>query len=92
MNKTTQDLNNKENPKGDNSGNRNPRKNIRNHRWEHQPQNIGDGRKNIRCRRFHRKHEHHIQRKWKIQKDHNSKHPGNLGHNEKTKPMENRYR
>jgi hypothetical protein len=27
-----------------------------------------------------------------MQKDPNSKHPGNLGHNEKTKPKENRCR
>jgi hypothetical protein len=41
--------NNKENPKGDNSGDRNPRKEIRNKR-----QNTRDGRENLRCRRFHR--------------------------------------
>ena len=28
----------------------------------------------------------------KMQKDPNSKHPGNPGHNEKTKPMDNRSR
>jgi hypothetical protein len=28
----------------------------------------------------------------KSKKDPNSKHPGNSGHNEKTKPMNNRYR
>ena len=27
-----------------------------------------------------------------MQKDPNSKHPGNPGHNEKTKPKDNRYR
>ena len=32
------------------------------------------------------------QRKWKMQKDPNSKHPGNPGHNEKTKPIDNRSR
>jgi chromosome segregation ATPase len=32
------------------------------------------------------------QRKWEMQKDPNSKHPGNPGHNEKTKPMDNRSR
>jgi predicted nucleic acid-binding Zn-ribbon protein len=32
------------------------------------------------------------QRKYKMQKDPNSKHPGNPGHNEKTKPMDNRSR
>jgi hypothetical protein len=41
LNKTTQDLKMevetiKENPKGDNSGDRNPRKEIRSHRFEHQ--------------------------------------------------------
>jgi hypothetical protein len=40
LNKTIQDLkngsrNNKENTKGDNSGDRNPRKEIRNHRCEY---------------------------------------------------------
>ena len=38
------------------------------------------------------KHGHNNQRKCKMQKDPNSKHPGNPGHNEKTKPMDNRYR
>jgi hypothetical protein len=32
------------------------------------------------------------QRKCKMQKDPNSKHPGNSGYNEKTKPKDNRYR
>ena len=32
------------------------------------------------------------QRKCKMQKDPNSKHPGNPGHNEKTKPTDNRSR
>jgi hypothetical protein len=32
------------------------------------------------------------QRKCKTQKDPNSKHPGNPGHNEKTKPTDNRSR
>jgi hypothetical protein len=51
LNKTIQDLkmevekiNNKENPKGDNSRDRNPRKEIRNY--------IRDGRENLRCKRF----------------------------------------
>jgi DNA anti-recombination protein RmuC len=61
LNKTIQDLkngsrNNEENPKGDNSGYRNPRKEIRNHRSEHQQQNTKDGRENLRCRRFHKEH------------------------------------
>ena len=50
------------------------------------------GRENLRCRRFHREHRHNNQRKWKMQKDPNSKHPGYPGHNEKTKPMDNRSR
>jgi hypothetical protein len=45
-----------------------------------------DRRENLRYRRFHREHRHNNQRKWKMQKDQSSKHPGNLGHNEKTKP------
>jgi hypothetical protein len=49
--------NNKENPKGDNSGDRNPMKGIRNH----QQQNTRDGRENIWCRRFHREHRHNNQ-------------------------------
>jgi hypothetical protein len=41
---------------------------------------------------FHRKYGHNNQRKCKMEKDPNSKHPGNLGHNEKTKHKDNRYR
>ena len=63
---------------------------IRNHRCEHQKQNTRDGRENLRCRRFHRENAHNNQSKCKMQKDPNSKHPGNPGHNEKTKPTENR--
>jgi hypothetical protein len=47
---------------------------------------------NLRCRRLHREHWQNNQRKYKIQKDPNSKHPGNPGHNEKTKPTDNRSR
>ena len=36
--------------------------------------------------------ENNSQRKYKMQKYPNSKHPGNSGHNEKTKPKDNRYR
>ena len=74
----------------DNSGDRNPRKEIWKHRCEHQHQNTRDGRENFRCRRFHREHKHNTQRKCKTQKDLNSKHLGNPGHNEKTKPVDNR--
>ena len=65
-------------------------KKIRNHRCKHQQQNTRDGRENLRCRRFHRKDGYNNQRKYKMQKDPNSKHPGNPGHNEKTKPTDNR--
>jgi hypothetical protein len=78
--------------KGDNAGVENSRKEIRNHRCEHQQQNTRDGRENLRCRRFHRKHRDNNQRKCKMQKDPNSKHPGIPGHNEKMKPMVNRSR
>jgi hypothetical protein len=47
---------------------------------------------NFRCRRFHREHGYNNQRKCKTQKGPNPKHPGNPGYNEKTKPMDNRYR
>jgi hypothetical protein len=47
---------------------------------------------NHRCRIYHRKHQHNSQRKYKMQKVSNPKHPGNPGHNEKTKPKSNRYR
>jgi hypothetical protein len=82
--------NNKEITKGENSGDRNTRKEIRSHICKHHQQNIRDGRKNLRCRRFHRKHGHNNQRTCKMQKDSNKKHPGNSGHNEKTKPKDNR--
>ena len=60
-------------------------KKIWNHRCKHQQQNTRDGRENLRCRKFHREHCHNNQRQCKMQKDPNSKHPGNPGHNEKTK-------
>jgi hypothetical protein len=47
---------------------------------------------NLRCRRYHRKHWHNSQRKCKMQKGPNPKHPGNPGHNRKAKLKENRYR
>jgi hypothetical protein len=53
---------------------------------------IQEMKENLRCRRFHREHRHNSQRKCKMQKDPNSKHPGNPGHNEKTKPKDNSYR
>jgi hypothetical protein len=41
------------------------------------------------AQRLHRKHGHKKQIKCKMQKDPNSKHPGNPGHNGKTKPKDN---
>jgi hypothetical protein len=46
-----------------------------------------DVRENLRCRREHQHSNQNI-----VQKDPNSKHPGILGDNEKTKPMDNRSR
>jgi hypothetical protein len=66
MNKTIQDLKMEietVSPNGDKFGDRNPRKEIRNHRCEHQQQNTRDGREILRCRRFHREHGHNNQRK-----------------------------
>jgi hypothetical protein len=40
--------------------------------------------KNLRCRKFHREYGHNNQRKCKMQKDPNSKHPGNPRHHEMT--------
>jgi hypothetical protein len=51
--------------KGDNSGDRKPREEIKSHRCKHHQQNTRDGRENLRYRRFHRKHEHNSQRKCK---------------------------
>jgi hypothetical protein len=65
---------------------------MRNHRYEQQQQNTRHGRENLRCRRFHRNMVTKIKENAKILKDPNSKHPGNPGHNEKTKPKDNRYR
>jgi hypothetical protein len=39
-----------------------------------------------------RKHWHNSERKWKKQKAPNPNHPRNPGHNEKTKPKDNRYK
>jgi hypothetical protein len=69
----------------------NSRQEIRNSRCEHQQQNTRYGKENPRYRRFHKKHGHNNQRKFKMQNYPNSKHPGNPGHNEKTKPKHNRY-
>ena len=53
LSKTIQDIkngnkNNEENPNGDNSRDRNPRKEIRKQMCEHQQQNTRDGRGNLR--------------------------------------------
>jgi hypothetical protein len=46
----------KKSKKGDNPGDRKPRKKIGSHRCKHQKQDTRDRRKNLRCRRYHRKH------------------------------------
>jgi hypothetical protein len=43
--------NNKEITKGDNSGDRKPRKEVSSHRCKHYQQNTRDRRENLRCRR-----------------------------------------
>jgi hypothetical protein len=53
---------------------------------------INNTRENFGGRRYHRKHGYNSQRKCKMQKALNPIHPGNPGHNEKTKPKDNRYR
>ena len=72
MNKTIIDLKRevdtiKKTQKRGNAGDKNPRKEIWNHRCEHQQQTTRDGTENLRCRRFYRKHVHDNQRKWKMQ-------------------------
>jgi hypothetical protein len=47
--------NNKEITKGDNSGNKKPRKEVRSHRYKHHQQNSRDRIENLRYRRYHRK-------------------------------------
>jgi hypothetical protein len=54
--------------------------------------NTRDGRENLRCRKFLRENLNNNQRKCKMQKDPESKHPGNPGHNEKTKSTYNSSR
>ena len=53
---------------------------------------LRDRRKNLRCQRYHRNHEINSQRKCKMQKACNPKHPGNRGHIEKAKPKDYRHR
>jgi hypothetical protein len=76
---------------GKKSGTIEYKNNHRIHRIQEQ-QNTRDGRENLRCRRFHKEHGHNNQRKCKMQKDPKSKHPRIPGHNEKTKPTDNRSR
>jgi hypothetical protein len=53
----TENRNNKEITKGDHPGVRKPRKEIRSHRCKHHQQNTTDRKeKNLRCRRYHRRH------------------------------------
>jgi hypothetical protein len=74
--------------KGENSGDRNPKKETIDVSISNRMKEMEE--KNLRCRRFHRKHRHNNQRECKMQKKNpNSKHPGNPGHNEKTKPNVN---
>jgi hypothetical protein len=58
LNKTIQDLKVEvetiKKTQRDKSGDRNPRKEIRNHRCKLQQQNTRDGRENLRYRRFQR--------------------------------------
>ena len=84
--------NNKEITNGENPRDRKPGEKIRNHRWKHHQPKTRDSKKNLRCRKYFRKHWNNSQRKWKIQKSPNPKYPGNPGHNEKTIPKDNRYK
>ena len=77
--------------KGDNPGDRKPRKEIRSHKCKHHQQNTRDRRETLRCRRYDGKHGHNNQRKCKMQKDPTAKHPENPG-KEKTKHKDYRYR
>jgi hypothetical protein len=82
--------NNEENSKGENSGFRNPRKEIRNHRCEHQQQNTRDKRGISQVQKIPK--GTWTQQSKKMQKYPNSKHLGNPGYNEKTKPTDKKYR
>jgi hypothetical protein len=86
--------NNKEITKGVNNGDRKPRKEIRSHRCKNHQQiqeteerisGAGDTIENINTTVKKKKNA-------KCKKCPDPKHPGNSGHNEKTKPKENRYR
>jgi hypothetical protein len=59
--------------KGDNPGDRKPKKEIRRHRCKHNHQNTRDRRENLRYRRYHRKHRQDSQRKYKKKKTNKQK-------------------
>ena len=48
--------NNEEITKGGTSGNRKPKKEVRNHRYKHHQHNTRDRRENLRCRSYHKKY------------------------------------
>jgi hypothetical protein len=96
LNKTIKDqkldVETKGSPKRDNSRDRNPRKQIRNHRWEHQHK-IQDMEERISgAEDAIENMDTRIKENANCKKYPNSKHPGNPGHNEKTKPKDDRYR
>ena len=63
---------------------------VSSYRCKHHQQNTRAREENLRCRREHRKHWHNSQRQCKMQRVPNLKHPGNPGHNEKTKLKDRR--
>jgi hypothetical protein len=96
MNKTihktkTGNRNNKEITKGDKPGVRKPRKETRSHRCKYHQQNK-ELEERISGAEDTLENTDNSQRKCKKQNVPNPKHPGNSGHNEKTKPKDNRYR
>ena len=80
----------KKSQKKDNTGDRKPRKEIRSHKCKHHQQNTRHSR--ISGAEGTIENINTSQRKHKKQKAPNPKHLGNPGHNEKTKPKDNRYR
>jgi hypothetical protein len=74
---------------------RKPRKGIRNHRCNSATEDATEykrWKRKSQVQKIPEKTWTHNQRKCKMQKDPDSKHLGNQGHNEKTKPKDNRYR
>ena len=106
LNKTTQDPKievetKKDTTKGDSSGDRKPRKEVRSYRCKHHQQNTRDRRENLRCRRPQKSLTQQSKTMQNAKQNNNNnnnnktpkpKHPGNPGKNEKTKPKDNRYR